>query len=38
MEEETEELEDLDPCLIAKALSGTLEVAVTVFVEFFKLQ
>ena len=33
-----EELEDLDPCLIAKALSGTLEVAVTDSVEFFKLQ
>lgn len=33
-----EELEDLDPCLMAKALRGTLEVAVTTFVEFFKLQ
>ena len=33
-----DELEDLDPCLIAKALSGTLGVAVTDCVEFFKLQ
>ena len=38
VDEKLEEDEELVPCLIAKALSGTLEVAVTVFVEFFKLQ
>lgn len=36
--EEDEELEDLVARLIAKALRGTLEVAVIVAVEFFKLQ
>lgn len=40
VEEEDEDLEDEDGllCLIAKALSGTLEVAVIVLVEFFRLQ
>ena len=38
VEEEIVELEDCVPCLTARALSGVLEVAVNVVVEFFKLQ
>ena len=38
VEEGVVELEDCVPCLIARALRGVLGVAVTVPVEFFRLQ